>query len=255
EFHGRLAGGEAFVADAAEHCLLDGAEAGSGAYATGVLERMDVLRVALLDHAASRRQQVGHKIDLLGPNRGVVEVAPHQIGLTGDDRGQEARPAAGPELERHADAGEGRPHEIGIEPDQLVEIFRVAKREGRAFAALGYPDRFADQSGIFGGERLGLALAFGGRNLAGDHHGERQYTGENRNAHCSPPVAIATDETGRDTRCRSQGRRTALYDEVAAASRVPPSRPPGAGLLRCGERSTRSPADWPSFCSGTDELP
>jgi hypothetical protein len=106
-----------FVADAAEHRLFDRAEAGGGAHAARVVERMDVLRVALLHHAAGCRQQIGHEVDLFGPHRGVIEVAPHQIGLAGDDRGQEPRPAAGLELERHADTGKGRAHQIGVEPD------------------------------------------------------------------------------------------------------------------------------------------
>src|SRR3984893_11475531 len=216
-----LPGGDAFGADLAGHRLLYGAQTGSGAHATRLVERMDVFRVALLHHAPGRRQQIGHEIDLFGPRRGVVEIAPHQIGLAGDNRGQQPRPATGLELERHADTGKGRPHQIGVEPDQLVEFFRVAKREGRAFATLGNSDRLADQRGIFGGERLRLALAFRGQKPAGPPQNERQSGDENRNAHSSPPVAITPNETGHDSRYRSQIRSTSPSDEVAVASDVP----------------------------------
>src|SRR4029077_14130701 len=140
--------------DAAEHRLLDRAEAGGSAHAACVVECVDILRIALADDAARCRQAISYEIDLLRPRWCVVEIAPHYIGLAGDHRGQQPGPAAGLELERNADTIEGRTHGVGIETDNAVEIFRIAKRIRRsALRVLGDPDPLADERGIFAGKR------------------------------------------------------------------------------------------------------
>ena len=51
-FQRRLAAGHAFVAEAAEHGLLDGAQTGDRPHAADVVDGLDVLLVALTHHAA-----------------------------------------------------------------------------------------------------------------------------------------------------------------------------------------------------------
>jgi hypothetical protein len=102
---------------------------------------VQVLWIALGHQHAGLRHHVADEIDLLCTGRGVEQRVPHSVDLPGHQRGEQTGPCAGVELHLDAGAGEHRAGEVGVQPDQVLEVVRVAAAEGRPLTVLANAHR------------------------------------------------------------------------------------------------------------------
>ncbi len=113
---------DTLVRELTELCFLHGAEACGGAHAANVLKAHDVLRIALLHHAACRGAQIDNEVYLLRALRGIIKGIPHCIRLAVRHRGNLTRPSAKLEFDRHTDAFERGLGQFRVKSDQVIEV-------------------------------------------------------------------------------------------------------------------------------------
>src|SRR5579872_1910086 len=123
---------------------------------------MDVFRIALCHQHTGRRVHVDDEVELLGALRRVEKCVPHDVDLPGHGGRDQTRPGPDGEIDRHADASESRPREICIEPDQFVEVLRIALTKWDTLAVLAYLDGLAGEGRILRGDLSGLTTGLVG---------------------------------------------------------------------------------------------